>query len=189
MTAAQRPLVILDRDGVINRDSPDFIKSPEEFIPLPGSLAAIAALCDAGFEVVIASNQSGVGRGLLSIETLERIHVKLRTETEAVGGVISGIFFCPHHPDDGCDCRKPKPGLFEQVSTTYRRDLHGVPTIGDSRRDLDAALAAGARPILVRTGNGRKTERELGADSDVEVYDDLSAAAAALIDACERNTT
>lgn len=187
MSAARRPLVILDRDGVINQDSPDFIKSPEEFIPLPGSLEAIAALSDAGFEVVIASNQSGVGRGLLSIETLERIHVKLRQAAEAAGGVISGIFFCPHKPDEGCDCRKPKPGLFEQISTTYDRDLRGVSAIGDSMRDLEAAIAAGAKPILVRTGNGRKTESELADDSGVIVYDDLAAAATALIDAFKGN--
>lgn len=189
MSEKRRTLVILDRDGVINQDSPDFIKSPDEFIPLPGSLEAIAALCGAGFEVIVASNQSGVGRGLFSIETLEQIHVKLREEARAAGGMISGIFFCPHRPDDHCDCRKPKPGLFEQIAATYHRQLDGVPVIGDSMRDLDAAIAAGAKPILVRTGNGLKTERELVEDSGIDVYDDLAAAAAALIDACEGPTT
>ncbi|MFW2403452.1 MAG: D-glycero-beta-D-manno-heptose 1,7-bisphosphate 7-phosphatase [Gammaproteobacteria bacterium] len=181
MSAARRPLVILDRDGVINRDSADFIKSPAEFIPLPGSLEAIAALCDAGFEVVIASNQSGVGRGLFSIETLERIHVKLREEAEKAGGMISGIYFCPHKPEDGCDCRKPKTGLFEQIAATYHRQLDGVPVVGDSMRDLEAAIAAGAKPILVRTGNGRKTESALWEDNDIDVHEDLAAAAAELI--------
>lgn len=189
MSDARRPLVILDRDGVINQDSPDFIKSPDEFIPLPGSLEAIAALCAAGIEVIIASNQSGVGRGLFSIETLERIHVKLREEARAAGGMISGIFFCPHRPDDDCDCRKPKPGLFEQIASTYHRQLDGVPVIGDSMRDLDAAIAAGAKPILVRTGNGLSTESQLGEDSEIDVYDDLAAATAAVIDAFAGRTS
>lgn len=183
MSAARRPLVILDRDGVINQDSPDFIKSPEEFIPLPGSLQAIALLCEAGFEVVVASNQSGVGRGLFSLETLERIHEKLRCEATTKGGEISGIYYCPHKPDDGCDCRKPKPGLLEQIATTYDRSLSGVPVIGDSMRDLESAIAAGAEPILVRTGNGRRTEVKLRDDSKIRVYDDLAAAAAALVNA------
>ena len=177
----QRTLVILDRDGVINRDSAEFIKSPEEFIPLPGSLRAIATLCAAGFEVVVASNQSGVGRGLFSLETLERIHSKLRDEVEATGGVISGIYYCPHMPDDGCDCRKPKPGLLEQIANVYETNLDGVPVIGDSMRDLEAAIAAGAEPVLVRTGNGRRTELELDQDSGIPVYEDLAAAAAAIV--------
>ena len=183
MCRRHRPLVILDRDGVINQDSPDFIKSPGEFIPLPGSLQAIASLSQAGFEVVIASNQSGVGRGLFSLATLERIHRKLRAEVEAKGGAIAGIYYCPHKPDDGCDCRKPKPGLLEQIAKVYHRNLDGVPVIGDSLRDLEAAIAAGAEPILVRTGNGRRTETKLGDESQITVFDDLAAAAAALVNA------
>ena len=182
MCKAQRPLIILDRDGVINADSPDFIKSPDEFIPLPGSVDAIVALCDAGYDVVIASNQSGVGRGLFSINTLERIHDKLRAAVAAAGGEIAGIFYCPHEPDAGCDCRKPKAGLFEQISRAFETPVAGVPAIGDSLRDLQAAGAAGANPILVRTGNGRKTESELDSDSGITVYDDLYAAAAAIIE-------
>jgi D-glycero-D-manno-heptose 1,7-bisphosphate phosphatase len=181
MCKPQRPLVILDRDGVINQDSTEFIKSPEEFIPLPGSLNAIAALCAAGFEVVVASNQSGVGRGLFSLDTLERIHSKLRDEVEATGGVISGIYYCPHLPDDGCECRKPKPGLLKQISKVYETSLDGVPVIGDSMRDLEAAIAVGAEPVLVRTGNGRRTELELAPDCGIPVYDDLAAAAAAIV--------
>lgn len=183
MREEQQPLVILDRDGVINRDSDEFIKSPDEFIPLPGSIESIANLCRAGFRVVIASNQSGVGRGLFTRETLERIHGKLRTEVEAVGGAISGIYFCPHRPDANCDCRKPKPGLLLQIAREFDCELDGVPTIGDSKRDLDAAAAAGATPVLVRTGNGRRTEKELDENCDVAVFDDLRAAAAAIISA------
>ena len=182
MCDAQRPLIILDRDGVINADSPDFIKSPEEFVPLPGSIEAIAELCAAGFDVVIASNQSGVGRGLFALETLEHIHAKMREAVAAAGGSIAGIFYCPHAPDEGCDCRKPRAGLFEQIASGFDTRLDGVPAVGDSLRDLQAAQSAGATPVLVRTGNGTKTERELGEDSGIAVYDDLGAAAAAIID-------
>lgn len=181
MDQAHAPLVILDRDGVINRDSADFVKSADEFEPLPGSIDAIADLCRAGYRVVIASNQSGVGRGLFTIETLGHIHGKLRGLVEAAGGGLSGIFFCPHKPDDGCECRKPKIGLMEQIGAAFERDLNGVPAIGDSMRDLEAAAAAGARPILVRTGNGRATERDLPPASDIPVYDDLRAAADAIL--------
>jgi D-glycero-D-manno-heptose 1,7-bisphosphate phosphatase len=172
-------MVILDRDGVINRDSDAFIKSPDEFIALPGSLAAIAALSRAGFLVVIASNQSGVGRGLFTLGVLEEIHAKLQSEVEAAGGRIDAIFFCPHAPDAGCNCRKPLTGLFDQIADRYHRTLEGVPAIGDSLRDLQAARKAGAQPILVRTGNGARTETETA--SGVPVYDDLKAAAEAII--------
>jgi len=181
MDQAHAPLVILDRDGVINRDSRDFIKSADEFEPLPGSIDAIADLCRAGYRVVIASNQSGIGRGLFTTETLGRIHGKLRESVEAAGGALSGIFFCPHKPDAGCECRKPGTGLMEQIAAAFERDLGGVPAIGDSMRDLEAAAAAGARPILVRTGNGRATERDLPPVSDIPVYDDLRAAADAIL--------
>jgi len=186
MTEAPQRLMILDRDGVINRDSPDFIRSPEEFIALPGSIEAIAALTQAGFRIVIASNQSGVGRGLFSLETLEQIHAQLHAEVKAAGGRVDEIFYCPHKPDDGCRCRKPQPGLFEQIAEHYACDLRGVPAIGDSMRDLEAAAKAGAQPILVRSGNGRSTESKLPASelknvANVPVYDDLRAAARAIV--------
>ena len=182
MREGQQPLVILDRDGVINADSDEFIKSPDEFIPLPGSIEAIGKLSRSGFRVVIASNQSGVGRGLLSLDTLERIHAKLRAEVEAAGGAVAGIFFCPHVPDANCDCRKPKPGLLQQIAAAFDCDLQDVPVIGDSARDLEAAIAIGARPVLVRTGNGRTTEKKLAENQKIAVYDDLRAAALAIID-------
>jgi D-glycero-D-manno-heptose 1,7-bisphosphate phosphatase len=172
-------LVILDRDGVINQESEAYIKTPEEWIPIPGSVEAIARLHRNGYTVVVASNQSGVARHLFSLDTLAAIHGRMRREVEAAGGKIDGIFFCPHGPGDACDCRKPKPGLLKQIAKRYRVSLEGLPMIGDSERDLQAARAVGGRPILVRTGNGLKT---LDEDHDVEeVYDDLSAAAAQLI--------
>lgn len=182
MHDGHQSLVILDRDGVINRDSPEFIKSPEEFILLPGSIEAIRDLSRAGFRIVIASNQSGVGRELFTLATLEQIHAKLRAAVAAAGGVLSGIFYCPHKPDDGCDCRKPKPGLLRQIAAQFDVELGGVPAVGDSMRDIEAALAVGAQPLLVRTGNGRRTERDIDPDSGIAVYDDLRAAATAIID-------
>jgi len=173
-------LVILDRDGVINRESVHFIRSPDEWVPLPGSLRAIADLSRAGFTVVIASNQSGVGRGLFDAATLEAIHARMTAAIEAEGGRIAGIFVCPHAPGDGCDCRKPLPGLLLQIGRAFGCTLSGVPAIGDSERDLRAAQAVGARPILVRTGNGRETEQRLSGAEHIEVFDDLAAAAHAL---------
>jgi D-glycero-D-manno-heptose 1,7-bisphosphate phosphatase len=172
-------LVILDRDGVINQESDAFIKTPEEWIPIPGSLDAIARLYKAGYTVVVASNQSGIARHLLSLDTLAAIHGRMKREVEAAGGKIDSIFFCPHGPGDLCDCRKPKPGLFKQIAKRYKVRLKDLPMIGDSERDLQAARAVGGRPILVRTGNGLKT---LDEDHNVEeVYDDLAAAAAQLM--------
>jgi D-glycero-D-manno-heptose 1,7-bisphosphate phosphatase len=175
------PLVILDRDGVINRDSDVFIKSPQEYIPLPGSLAAIARLNAAGFTVAVATNQSGVGRGLYDLATLDAIHDKLRRLLAQEGGHVDGIFFCPHTPDDHCDCRKPKPGLLTQISDHFRVPLVGVPVVGDALRDIQAAQAVGASPMLVRTGKGAKT---LGAGEGLEgvpVFNDLAAAVDALL--------
>jgi D-glycero-D-manno-heptose 1,7-bisphosphate phosphatase len=176
-------MVVLDRDGVINRESADFIKTPDEWIPLPGSLDAIARLTDAGIPVIVATNQSGVGRGLFGLDALDAIHDKMRRAVEAAGGDLAGIFFCPHTPEDGCDCRKPKPGLLRQIEERFEISLKDNPIVGDSRRDLEAARAVGARPILVRTGNGRKTEKELGERGDAEVFDDLAAFVDALIPA------
>ena len=176
-------LVILDRDGVINYDSAAFIKSEDEWRPIPGSLDAIAALKAAGFTLAVASNQSGIARGLFSQDTLDAMHAKMLSLVHEAGGHISRIVICPHGPDDDCDCRKPKPGMLEQLARHFDTSLHGVPVIGDSLRDLEAAAAVGARPILVRSGKGRKTEAELPEHlADVPVYDDLAAAARALID-------
>lgn len=174
-------LVVLDRDGVINQESAEYIKTPEEWQPIDGSLAAIARLCAAGFNVVLATNQSGVARGLFSPLTLDAIHRRMTAAIEASGGMLAGIFVCPHGPDDGCDCRKPKPGLMYQIEKAVGRRLGQQPVIGDSMRDIEAGRAVGARLILVRTGNGLETEKALSDSDDVEVYDDLAAAAEALI--------
>jgi len=173
-------LVIIDRDGVINRDSKEFVKHPDEWIALPGSLAAIARLSQAGWKVVVASNQSGLARGLFDMGTLNAMHAKLRRELAAQGGEIDAIFVCPHGPDDGCDCRKPRTGLFRQIAERYDAELDGVPAVGDSLRDLQAAAAAGCRPWLVLTGNGRETlDRELPPGTCVA--DDLTSVADALL--------
>lgn len=178
---AAKGLLILDRDGVINRDSTEFVKSVDEWIPLPGSIEAIGTLSKAGYTVVIASNQSGLARGLFGRSDLRAMHRKLRRLVAAQGGRVDRIFVCPHGPECECDCRKPKPGLLHRIARHYDTSLDGVPAIGDSLRDLRAAAAAGAAPILVRTGNGRKTEASLPDDlRHVPVYDDLEAAAAAV---------
>ena len=167
-------LVILDRDGVINHDSAAFIKTPDEWRPIDGSLEAIAALSVAGFDVAVASNQSGVGRKLLDRPTLDAIHDKMLKRVREAGGDIGQVIYCPHHPDDGCDCRKPKPGMLIALSRRYGVPLTNVPVIGDSVRDIDAAIAAGARPILVRTGNGAVAEAVLASRGvAVEVFADL----------------
>jgi D-glycero-D-manno-heptose 1,7-bisphosphate phosphatase len=174
-------LIVLDRDGVINRESSAFIRSPAEWLPLPGSIQAIADLTAAGFAVVVATNQSGVGRGLFTATTLAAIHARMTSTIEAAGGRLAGIFFCPHRPEDNCECRKPRAGLMRQIEARFGTSLRGQPVIGDSCRDLQAAWAVGARAMLVRTGNGAVTEGRLDADKSVEVFPDLAAAAAALI--------
>lgn len=174
-------LVILDRDGVINEDSDEFIKSPDEWIPLPGSLEAIAQLTNAGWRVVVASNQSGLARKLLDIDDLNAIHEKMYSMVNEYGGVIEAIFFCPHGPKDDCDCRKPKPGMLEQISQRLRVSLEGVPVIGDSLRDLQAARAVGAQPVLVRTGKGTETLYSGEGLENVPVYCDLKQAANAIL--------
>jgi len=168
--------VILDRDGVINEDSDDYIKSPEEWIPIPGSLEAIARLNHAGYSVAIATNQSGIARGLFDEQILNAMHQKLHRELARLGAHVELIAWCPHGPDDGCDCRKPAPGLYHQISRRWNQPLEGMPIIGDSLRDLQAARAVGALPILVRTGKGHRTEAELE-DPTVAVFDDLAQAA------------
>jgi D-glycero-D-manno-heptose 1,7-bisphosphate phosphatase len=145
-------LVILDRDGTINEDRDDFVKSGDEWIPLPGALEAIARLNHAGWHTVIATNQSGIGRGLIEMATLNEMHVKLNRLLAEQGGRVDAVFFCPHAPDEACDCRKPKPGLMQQIGERYGADLAQVPVVGDSLRDLQAGAAAGCPTHLVRTG-------------------------------------
>ena len=176
-------LVILDRDGVINEDSDDFIKTLDEFIPLPGSLEAIKRLKQAGYQVVVATNQSGIARGYLTLDTLNAMHDKLNVLLADIGANIDGFFYCPHGPDDGCECRKPKPGLYQQISQQFNVALEGVPVIGDSLRDLEAARAVGAKPILVRTGKGRRTLAAGKGLEDVPVYENLAEAVDALVKA------
>jgi len=168
-------LAILDRDGVINQDSDAFVKSPEEWIALPGSLEAIARLSQAGWRVVIASNQSGLARGLFSMETLNAIHAKMRSELAQLGGHIDAIFICPHGPDDGCDCRKPRAGMLLDIAQRFDVDLKSVPAVGDSARDLLAASTVGCIPWLVLTGNGRKTWDKGDLPAGTQVRENLAA--------------
>jgi D-glycero-D-manno-heptose 1,7-bisphosphate phosphatase len=169
-------LVILDRDGVINEDSDDYIKSPAEWHPIPGSLDAIARLHHAGWHVVVATNQSGIARKLFDMDTLNRIHEKMHRAVADAGGLIDAVFFCPHGPDDGCECRKPEPGLYRDIAWRLRVDLAGIPSIGDSLRDIQAARAVGAQPIHVKTGKGLRTLEQAGYPQDVPVFDNLAAA-------------
>jgi D-glycero-D-manno-heptose 1,7-bisphosphate phosphatase len=149
-------LVILDRDGTINADSDEFIKSPQEWQPLPGALEAIAKMNHAGWHVAIASNQSGLGRGLFDVGSLNAMHAKMHKLLSAHGGRIDAIFYCPHSPDEGCTCRKPLPGLFEQIGERFGIELKGTPVVGDGLRDLQAGVAAGCEPHLVLTGKGEQ---------------------------------
>ena len=168
-------LIILDRDGVINHDSPDFIKSPAEWIPLPGSLAAIARLNQAGYRVVVATNQSGVARGLFDMRTLNAIHQKMHAAALAVGADIDAVFFCPHAAAENCDCRKPKPGMLQAIAKRFATRLKGVPVVGDSLRDLQAGFVAGCVPYLVLTGKGQSTLATAGLPPGTQVFADLAA--------------
>ena len=170
-------LIILDRDGVINVDSDQFIKSPDEWKPIPGALEAIARLNQWGWRVVVASNQSGVGRGLFGMDTLNAINDKMVRSLAQVGGRLDAIFFCPHAADSTCDCRKPKPGLLLQIGERFNVDLAGVPVVGDSLRDLQAAVAAGAKPYLVLTGKGEITRASPDLPAGTLIYPDLDAVA------------
>lgn len=174
-------LVILDRDGVINEDSAEFIKSPSEWKPIRGSLEAIARLHRAGWRVLVVTNQSGIARQLFDLDTLARIHQTMHQRVSASGGLIDAVFFCPHGPDDNCNCRKPKPGMFHDIANRLRIDLTGVPAIGDSLRDLQAAAAVGAQPILVKTGKGFGTASSPDLPAGIPVYDDLYNAVEALL--------
>ena len=169
-------LIILDRDGVINEDSDAFIKSPSEWKPVRGSLEAIARLHRAGWRVVVATNQSGIARKLFDLDTLARIHETMHGRVIETGGLIEAVFFCPHGPDDRCSCRKPLPGMFHDIAARLRIKLQDVPAVGDSLRDIQAAQAAGATPLLVRTGKGSATVNHPDLDPSVPVYNDLYAA-------------
>lgn len=174
-------LVILDMDGVINHDSDDYIKSEQEWQAIPGSLPAIARLNQRGYHAVIATNQSGLARGKLTLNELNRIHRKMHTHLAQYGGVIEAIFFCSHGPDEGCACRKPEPGLLKEIERRLHTPLSGVSVIGDRLSDIRAALAAGASPILVRTGKGQKQLDEGLIPDGIPVYDDLARATTALL--------
>ncbi|MCB1857484.1 MAG: D-glycero-beta-D-manno-heptose 1,7-bisphosphate 7-phosphatase [Gammaproteobacteria bacterium] len=173
-------LLVLDRDGVINEDADEFIKTPDEWQPIPGSLEAIALLNRSGYRVVIATNQSGLARGLLDLQTLHEIHRKMHHQLEKVGGHIDGIFFCPHGPNDNCPCRKPKPGLLVQAGERFFLSPSDMLVVGDSLRDLEAAQSIGANAILVLTGKGGST-RELLGERTVPIYRNLSEVAKSLI--------
>ncbi|MDD5056729.1 MAG: D-glycero-beta-D-manno-heptose 1,7-bisphosphate 7-phosphatase [Sideroxydans sp.] len=174
-------LIILDRDGVINFDSDQFIKSPDEWKPIPGSLEAIARLNQAGYRVVVATNQSGIGRGLFDMPTLNAIHNKMHKSLALVGGRIDAIFFCPHTSETECTCRKPKSGMIEEIAVRYGASLKGVPAVGDSLRDLEAAARVEAQPYLVLTGKGAKTQAAGGLPAGTLIYPDLASVAATLI--------
>ncbi|MEK6242924.1 MAG: D-glycero-beta-D-manno-heptose 1,7-bisphosphate 7-phosphatase [Pseudomonadota bacterium] len=173
-------LVILDRDGTINQDSDQYIKSPAEWKPIPGSLEAIARLTQGGWRIVVATNQSGIARGLFDMSTLNAIHAEMHRAVGQAGGRIDAIFFCPHAADSNCECRKPKPGLLREIGSRFDVELKGVPMIGDALRDLEAAVAAGAKPYLVLTGKGKKTREAGGLPQGTEVAADLAAVAARL---------
>ena len=174
-------LVILDRDGVINYDSAQFIKTPAEWKPIPGSLEAIAGLNQAGFRIALASNQSGIGRGLFDMTTLNAIHDKMQRALAQAGGRIDALFYCPHAAEANCSCRKPKPGMFEEIARRFGIDLEGVPSVGDSLRDLQAGLDLGALPILVRTGKGEATLAAGGLPEGTQVFANLAEAAKFII--------
>jgi len=177
-------LVILDRDGVINFDSDEYIKSVDEWRPIPGSIEAIARLSKAGFSVMIVSNQSGLARGLFTKVDLANIHNYMQSLVEEAGGQIDAIFYCPHLPDDNCLCRKPRPGMLQQIEREFDLSLHDVFFIGDTLKDIEAALSMSCQPILVRSGKGAQTEANLSDNfkKQVSIYDDLSSAVTHILD-------
>jgi D-glycero-D-manno-heptose 1,7-bisphosphate phosphatase len=177
----QVKLIVLDRDGVINYDSEQFIKSPDEWRPIPGSLEAISRLNHAGFRVVIATNQSGLGRGLFDMATLIAINDKMHKALAQIGGRVDALFYCPHTADSACECRKPKPGMLIEIGNRFGVDLTGVPCVGDSVRDLQAAAAVEAQPILVLTGKGEKTLRDGVFPTNTVIFPDLAFVATALL--------
>jgi D-glycero-D-manno-heptose 1,7-bisphosphate phosphatase len=174
-------LAILDRDGVINFDSDNFIKSPSEWRPIPGSIEAIARLNQHGYRIAVASNQSGIGRGLFDMATLNAINDKMMELVFRQGGRIDAVFFCPHTPSEECNCRKPRTGMFEEIAARFHAELKGVPCIGDSLKDMQAADAVGAQPILVMTGKGAKTREEGSLPRKTLFFEDLAEASRHLI--------
>ncbi|MFW5432285.1 MAG: D-glycero-beta-D-manno-heptose 1,7-bisphosphate 7-phosphatase [Methylophilaceae bacterium] len=169
-------LVILDRDGVINEDYDNFIKNPDEWIPIPGSLEAIALLNKHGFTVAVATNQSGIARGLYSIETLDKIHAKMHQAVEGAGGRIDAVYYCPHVNEDNCDCRKPKSKMAVDIGRQFSIDLNNVPGIGDSLRDLQSFANAGCQPMLVLTGKGKSTLAEGNLPANTLIFKHLAEA-------------
>jgi len=170
-------LIVLDRDGVINEDSDAYIKNPDEWIPIPGSLESIAKLNRAGYIVVVATNQSGIARGYFDLETLSAIHKKMDDALAQHGGRVDAVFYCPHGPTAKCDCRKPKPGLLWDISDRFEIRMNDISVVGDSLRDLQAARAVNAKPVLVKTGKGEKTVGVLEESglADIPVYENLAA--------------
>ena len=175
-------VILLDRDGVINVDSPDYIKTADEWQPIPGSLDAIRRFNAAGYKVGVCTNQSGVGRGLMSATALSRIHAKMARELDRCGGWLDAVLFCPHAPEVGCSCRKPAPGMLRDALVAFAASPEDACFVGDSERDLQAALAATIEPLLVRTGNGTLTEQTLPQDHNIRCFDDLAALADGLLD-------
>lgn len=169
-------LVILDRDGVINHDSDQYIKSPAEWRPIPGSIEAIARLHQGGYRIAVATNQSGIGRGLFDMATLNAINDKMMEMVFRQGGRIDALFFCPHTAAEGCDCRKPRTGMFEEIAARFHTELKGVPVVGDSLKDLQAAEAVGAQPLLVLTGKGSRTRADGGLPRKTQVFENLAEA-------------
>lgn len=174
-------LIILDRDGVINHDSDQFIKCPAEWQPIPGSLEAIARLNQANYRVVVATNQSGIGRGLFDMPTLNAIHDKMHKACALFGARVDAVFFCPHTADSHCDCRKPKTGMLEEIAARYSMSLSGVPVVGDSLRDLIPAAAMGGQPYLVLTGKGMKTQANGGLPEGTIIMPDLASVVEKLV--------
>ena len=174
-------LAILDRDGVINFDSDQYIKSPAEWRPIPGSIEAIARMSQSGYRIAVATNQSGIGRGLFDMATLNAINDKMMEMVFRQGGRIDALFFCPHTAVEACSCRKPRTGMLEEIAARFHTELKGVPSIGDSLKDLQAAEAVGAQPILVLTGKGKKTRDEGAFPKKTLVFDDLAEASRHLI--------
>jgi D-glycero-D-manno-heptose 1,7-bisphosphate phosphatase len=175
-------LIVLDRDGVINEESAAYIKSADEWIPLPGSLESIARLNHAGFRVIVASNQSGLAQGLFSIDDLNAIHRKMQRALAVLGGHVDAVFFCPHSPDASCHCRKPATGLLEDIGSRLEVEMTGIPVVGDSWKDIQTARRMGAQPVLVLTGRGQETFRAHKAELEgVAVFADLSAAVDSLL--------
>lgn len=175
--------IILDRDGVINQDSDKFIKTPEEWLPIPGSVEAICRLSQAGWKIIVATNQSGISRGLFDMQALADIHQKMHNAVISEGGKIDAIFFCPHGPQDNCKCRKPAPGMLFDIANRFEINLNGIPMVGDSLRDLQAGVAAGCDPWLVLTGKGKKTAKEQSNQlpDNTKIHQDLSAIADILL--------